>query len=145
MRVWILVLLLTVAPSVAGAQEPIDTFEVVFPMNRPQHRPSSIFVEGDGLASPASGPIELRRGSSLVAVFQAHQLFLIVNRSARGTRVFEIDTQQGSYEISADRMQLAAQHGPIVFWVGEELVAAVSPNHVLSVVDRSARIRPPTP
>ncbi len=143
MRSWLLVLLLTVAPSVAGAQEPIDTFEVVFPMNRPQHRPSSIFLEADGLGA-VNGPIELRRGSSLVAVFQAHQLFLIANRSTRGARVFEIDTQQGSYEISADRMHLAAQHGPIVFWVGEELVAAVSPNHVLSVVDRSARVEPPT-
>ncbi len=141
MRSCLLVLLLTIAPAAAGGQEATDTFEVVFPANRAPHRSSSMFIEADALAAPpVSGPIELRRGSSLVAVFQSHQLLLIANRSAVGTRVFEVETQQGAYEISADRMQFTTQHGLIVFWVGEEVVATVSAGQVAFVADRSARV-----
>ncbi len=141
MRIALIALLLVACPAFVTAQERADTFEVVLPDHRPQHMERSLLLEADGFATlPSHGLVELKRGSSLVGLFQSHNLLLIANRSAQGSRTFEVQTHQGSFEIVADRMQSAMQNGPIVFWVDEEPVAVVSPGHVLMIIDRGARV-----
>ena len=118
-----------------------DTFEI-FLANQSSLANSAdgVRIEADRLELVQGNLVVLRSESFAVAVFQSHQVQLVVNRSARGVRTFDVISQMGgSVEVHADRM-VPQQNNVILFYTGDRIVGLASQNGIQMVIDRDARL-----
>lgn len=113
-----------------------DTFQVVFQDHQGALAPASIvFVRADRLEFNRYGLWTLEAGGSPTAVGQVHRMRMIVNLSRQGARAFQLLGDGASYTIHADRMRPTANN-LVAFHTGDTLVALVSTNAFVAIVDR---------
>ena len=136
---------LLVATSLAAPAQtapPVqDTFEITLLNQQAPVSPANVIrIEADHLEFVQCCLVVLRSGSTAVAVFQVHQVQLVVNRSAGGARAFEmIPHTGGNIEVRADRM-MPHQNNVILFYTGDRIVGLASQNGAKMVIDKSAQI-----
>ena len=132
---------MSLATPIAEAAPKGDTFEIFLVNPSVPGSPAEvILVEADNLELVQWNLVVLRSASSAVAVFQSHQVRLVVNQSTGGARTFDVIPQMGeSIEIRADRM-VPQQNNVILFYTGDRIVGVASQNGAQMVIDKGARI-----